>query len=249
MNTPQADPTARLTATLLLSGALLLIVGNVSHPVDGVPSATSRFALASGDMWVIVHLVLATGFAVVAAGLVTVRASLTRPAARALARIGAIAAGIGGTLMFAVFGGLDGYAVSSLAPRWQAASETDRPALEAAAATLEAIDTGLAAVGTLALLGFALVAIGTALFTGGVVPRWLGLAGIVLGLLGTVTGVVMALDGATEFTINVLLRPLGMTSTFWFVAVGIGFWRLSPATAPSVPRPTTGSRPRRAPAP
>lgn len=247
MNSTRTD--TRLTSMLLLTGALLLIIGNVSHPIDDAPSATSRFALVQGHTWVIVHLVLAVGFGLVAAGLVTVRSSISQPLARALARIGAIAAGIGGTLLFAVFGGLDGYAVSHLAPRWHAASEAERPALEASATMFEAIDTGLAAVGTLALLGFALLAIGTALFTSRVVPAWLGVAGIVLGLLGTVTGVVMALHGATEFTINVLLRPLGMATTLWFIALGVAFWRLASATAQSAPHPATSRRPRPAPAP
>jgi hypothetical protein len=36
----------RFAATLLLAGAMLLLVGNTLHPVDADPSATSRLALA-----------------------------------------------------------------------------------------------------------------------------------------------------------------------------------------------------------
>lgn len=238
----RADDSAarRLAAGLFAAGALLLVVGNLLHPLDPSPSATSRFALAEWAGWIPVHLGLATGFLAVAAAMVLLAGSVRHPTGRPVARLSGVTAVVGGTLLFTVFGGLDGYAVSHLASVWNTAGASGREALEPAAIVLDSLDTGVAALGTLALLGFGLLALGIAIVLARFVPRWLGGVAVVLGLLGTVTGVALAVSGATGITINLLLRPLALATTIYFLVLAVALRRTpvggSRGRVPATPR-------------
>ena len=208
----------RTSGTLLILGAFLLAAGNALHPVDADPSATSRLVIADASAWVPVHLMLAVGFLVIAAGVVTLVATFRIGAAQAVGRVAGIAALAGGTLLFAVFGGLDGYAMSSLAGRGAAG-------IEPAVIAVDAVDTGLAAMGTLALLGFAMLLLGVAARMDRGLPAWMGWTALFLGVGGTVTGVALVNVGATDTTINILLRPVGLATTLFFLALGVTLWR------------------------
>lgn len=230
----RARVSARHASTLLLAGAVMLLAGNLAHPVDADPSATSRFALATNALWVPVHLLLAGGFLVLTGGLVALHRAITHPAGAAWSALGSVAALVGGTMLAVVFGALDGFAVSHLAPSFNAAAGAERDLIAAASATLEAIDTGLAAIGTFAFLGLALVTFGAAILASGIVARWLGWAALALGAAGSVIGVVLTTAGPTETTINLLLRPLGVLTTVLFAALGMALHRQA-APGGSVP--------------
>ena len=232
------DPALRPASFLLIVGAALLMAGNAVHPVDSEPSATSRFEFAGEALWVPVHLALGLGFLAVAIGMVNLFRSIeARRTGGLSAQIGSGSALLGGTLLAAVFVGLDGYAVGSLANEWATADTAARAGLESAAVALEAIDSGLAALGTLALLGIALTAVGLVVLVSRLLPSWLGWTGVVLGVAGTVTGVLLLTQGFTEFTLNVLLRPLGLISTVYFIALGLVARRSDGTMAPSPASP------------
>lgn len=97
--------------------------------------------------------------------------------------------------------------------------------LEATALALEAVDTGLAAAGTLALFGLGFTALGMALTLGPVVGRGAGPPALAIGALGSVAGVLMLSQGATTLTINGLMRPLGMASTLYVIALAVRLGR------------------------
>lgn len=224
---------ARAASALLVLGAVLLLAGNLAHPVDTDPSATSRLELATGPAWVPIHLVLAAGFLAVTLGLVAFKRVMAPGRGLALAQIGAGAAVIGGVMLVAVFGGLDGYGVAHLAAAWESAGPGDREVIEAAALALEAVDSGLAAIGTAVLLGVAVAAIGAAVVASRVVAPWLGWAALAIGGAGLVTGVLLAVLGPTELTINALLRPTGAAATLLFLTMGIALRRLEPEVPPN----------------
>lgn len=222
----------RWSSRLLLAAALLLLVGNLLHPVDAVPTATSRFAFATAPSWVAIHLAGGAGVLLAAAGLVLLGRA-TPAGTLPVARVGGLAAMVGGAVMAVVFAALDGYGVAALADRWTAAVGSERAMVEGAAIALEAIDTGLAGLGTLLLLGVALLATGAVVRATRPVAVWLGWAATGVGAAGTVTGALLLLAGPTPAAINGMLRPTAGAATLLFVALGVALGR--PAPAPPAP--------------
>jgi hypothetical protein len=102
--------TRRFASLLLLIGAALLIIGNTTHPIDTSPTATSRLALATAGSWMAIHLTITLGVLAVVGGLAVLPRAITHPLGSACARLGAVAAIVGGTTLAIVFGALDGYA-------------------------------------------------------------------------------------------------------------------------------------------
>lgn len=216
---------------LLIWGAVLLMAGNIAHPIDADPTSVSRFEFATEPTWIPIHLGLAFGFLALTAGLVAVVRHMqhrtTWPA-----HVATTAALVGGTSLVVVFGALDGYAVSALA-----SSNADPGAIRAAALAEEAIDSGLAALGTLTFFGLAIGALGLAILRDGTLRRWIGWAAVVIGAAGTVAGIALLAEGPTTFTINVMLRPVAIAGTLWFLTLGIAMRKHGPADPvnPSVP--------------
>lgn len=217
------------TARFLVIGAVLLIAGNVAHPLDAEPTAVSRLELATGAAWIPIHLALAIGFLLVTVGLIRAGRDLRLRGGDSWADLGSTAGLAGGLLLFAVFGAFDGFAVSSLADRWAAAPGDQL--VQAAAIAEEAVDSGLAGIGTLAFFGLAIGALGAAMLSSGALARWVGWSGVVIGAAGTVAGVMLVVQGPTAFTINVVLRPVAIAGTLWFVALAAAVRGLGAGTA------------------
>jgi hypothetical protein len=224
----ESEDPRRLASTLLLLGAILLLVGNVTHPVDSEPTATSRLDLAVTAGWMPIHLTIAAGVLAVVGGLVILARTFQHPRAAAYGQLGGVGALVGGTALFLVFGALDGYGQAALG-EMQRAGDVDAVGIDAAALALESIDSGMTAMGILGLFGVALLAFGAALRRERVVQPWLGWMAIVLGVLGTVTGTFFAVLGATTLVINGLFRPLAMASTVYFVVLAVVLRRTEPA--------------------
>ncbi len=222
--TPQTRSRHRSgTPFLLIGGAVLLMAGNIAHPIDADPTPVSRFEFATEATWMPVHLALALGFLLLTAGLVAVDRYLQRHTTWS-APFATTAALVGGTSLVVVFGALDGYAVSALA-----SSDAGTETIRAAAIAEEAIDSGLAALGTLTFFGLAVGALGLAILRDGTLRRWIGWAAVVIGAAGTVAGVALLAEGPTTFTINVMLRPVAIAGTLWFLALGIALPKYDPA--------------------
>lgn len=223
--------TRRFASLLLLIGAVLLIIGNLTHPIDADPTATSRLALATTGSWMAIHLTIAVGVLAVVGGLAVLPRAIAHPRGSAYARLGAVAAIVGGTLLAIVFGALDGYGQATLAAQTQRSSGVERDAIETVALALDTIDSGMTAIGILALFGIAIASFGAALATSRIVTRWLGWAALLIGLAGTVTGLLFATLGPTALVINGLFRPVAMAATLYFVVLAIALRRPSPAIA------------------
>jgi hypothetical protein len=223
--------TRRVASALLLIGAALLIVGNTTHPIDADPTATSRLALATTGTWIAIHLAITLGVLAVVGGLAMLPRAITHPLGAAYARLGTVAAIVGGTTLAIVFGALDGYGHATLAAEVQRSSGVEREAIETVALALDTIDSGMTAVGILALFGISMAAFGAALVTSRIVPRWLGWTALTIGLAGTATGLLFAALGPTALVINGLFRPVAMAATLYFVALAVALRRGPPAIA------------------
>ncbi len=58
---------------------------------------------------------------------------------------------------------------------------------------------------------------------------------VVIGAAGTVACVALLAGGPTTFTVNVMLRPVAIAGTLWFIALGVAL-RKHPPTDPAIPR-------------
>jgi len=217
------DRSDRATGVALLTAAVLLTGGNLAHPVDQAPSATSRLALATDPTWLTVHLVVAVGFLALATGLVLLAARSRGTIAGTTTAVTGI---VGGGTMALVFAGLDGYGFRALA----AAPDTTGAAT--AALALDAIDTGLAGLGTALVMGVAMLGLAAVLRRDrDLAGRWAAPACTAVGVAGILTGLALLSQGATTTTINVLLRPTAMAMTLVVVALGVGLVRGVSASA------------------
>lgn len=210
------------TPILLIGGAVLLMAGNIAHPIDADPTPESRFEFATEPAWIPIHLALALGFLLLTAGLVAVDRYLQRRTTSS-AHFATTAALVGGTSLVVVFGALDGYAVSALA-----SSDAGAETIRAAAIAEEAVDSGLAALGTLTFFGLAVGALGLAILRDRTLRRWIGWAAVLIGAAGTVAGLALLAGGPTTFTINVMLRPVAIAGTLWFIALGLALPKYCP---------------------
>lgn len=225
----RSGPTTPAAGAALTIGAVLLLVGNTAHPIDGEPTPLSRLDLATGPSWVGIHLVIAAGVLAVAAGFV-----LLSREAQVASRLAALGGVIGGVLMATVFAALDGYGMHTLAEEAATAGPVEREQLESATIALDTIDTGLAGLGTLIMMGLTMFAIAwTVRVT--LASRWIASMAAVVGALGSTTGVALLLNGATPATINVLLRPTAVAFTVTVLLLGIRLWRSASTAAKPEP--------------
>ncbi len=216
--------TRRTAGAMLLCGATLLLVGNIAHPVDVAPSATSRLDLATSPSWVVIHLALGLGMLVVALAIVRLATANRRDGVTA-GTVAATTAIVGGGTLGAVFAALDGFGAASLADRWHATPLAERGPVEGAAIALEAIDSGLAGFGTLLLFGAAMLALAAVLVHTRAGSRALTAMTVAAGSLGTITGLALLAVGPTEVTINMMMRPVGGLATITWLALGTSLVR------------------------
>lgn len=232
MTETDTHETRRFASLLVLIGAALLIVGNATHPIDANPTATSRLALATTGSWIAVHLVVAVGLLAVVGGLALLPRAIAHPRGNAYARLGAVAAIVGGGTLAVVFGAVDGYGFATLATAAQGANGTDRAAIETVALAIDTLDSGMTAIGVLALFGIAIASFGAAFVTSRIVPIWLGWVALLIALAGTVTGLLLATLGPTALVINLLFRPVALVTTLYFVALAVTLRRPAPEARP-----------------
>lgn len=132
---------------------------------------------------------------------------------------------------------LDGFVIHQLATQWHAAG-TERETITALGEAVVAMDMGLLAVATLLLFGVGLGLYGLALATSPGHVSWLGWLGTAIGATGLVAGSALALVGATDVTLNLMVRPVLALGTAYLILVGVLVWRRTPADEASQPSPS-----------
>jgi hypothetical protein len=182
----------RLSATLLLIGALVFLVASVLHPFGANDHKAAFTAYANSTSWTAIHLGQFVGTAVVTAGLLVLFFALNvlQGTPRWLGLFGAIAAGV--TLALAgVLYAVDGVALKQAADAWVSAPAAEQTARFASAEAIRWLEWGTrsyeAFMSGLALVLFAITIVWTARITRPI-GYFMGLSGLAYIVLGWVVG-------------------------------------------------------------
>jgi hypothetical protein len=215
----------RLTAALMVAGALSQVPLALLHPHDEQPN-DSRAAFAeyarSGD-WVWVHLGQYVGTLLICLGLLTMAVSLARRSGLTgqLGRLAALTAVVA-TAVFAVQMAVDGIALKAAVDHWAAAGGASRSASYDVAEGVRATEKGLSALFHLNN-GVTLLSLGLALAWSRSRPI-LGWVGAVAGVGFIVEAAVTARTGFSPAAATVALAPTLLLLAFVVGTAG-ALWR------------------------
>ena len=150
----QRDALQQIAGVALIAGALLTGVSNVLHPTTSDPNNMQewiqKIAQASPGYWQGIHIGLAVGLWLLAAGTAGIQRSITSGAGEAWARLGFYGLMMGTTLWTVIFG-IDGLGVPMVVNEWQKAAAADKAAMFTAVTTLMTALNGLT---FLAVIGY-----------------------------------------------------------------------------------------------
>ncbi len=223
--TPQ--PLARIGAAAAPSGAVVLFVSTLLHPMSADPSdAPAAFAEYAADPYYVwSHMGQFAGFVLIGMALVALAATLEAGLPAACARVGVVGTAAS-VAVAAALQAVDGVALKAMVNRWGVASGDARGLAFEAALAIRQIEIGLA--GYLSLLsGFTLAVLGFAILRSARYPRWLGLIGVADGLGMMAAGAVQASTGFSALAMMISM-PASFVMLVWLVAVGIRMGRLAP---------------------
>jgi hypothetical protein len=197
------------------------MVGNLIHPETPIndKEGVAR-VIADSSIWVPVHLVIIFGIVLMLAGLVAVRQPIKDGIAAAFARLGVVAAIVGGSIGV-VLVILDGVAARQLAQEWAASS----PGAAGIALELvhlnETINFALASSFNFVFAAATFILFGLAVAKSEAYPGWLGWVAVAAGVVSVVAGVIQASVGEpTEW--SRILTIIGPTViTLWLLIMGI----------------------------
>ncbi|HEY3334013.1 MAG TPA: DUF4386 family protein [Candidatus Limnocylindrales bacterium] len=225
MSSPSVQRSSqRLTAILLLTGAVIGAVGNALHPHVAVTMTSKLQAIAGNEAWVAIHLAVLVAILLVIGGLVGLARLLDDGPGAPLARIGIAAALVGGALA-TVSTSIDGFAMRPLALDWAAASASDAATVLGLAGSVDVVGFAIWSMAILVLFGAAFACFGAALAQSGQFPAWLGWVAIVAGAGSAVTALLqIANDGEVQAAETIFFAS-SLLVTLWAFAVGVLVWR------------------------
>lgn len=213
-------------SVLLIAGTLLGLVFNVMHPRDIDFSDLTRSTLsgaAGSDSWKAIHLGLVVAVFLVILGLAAFSRSITGDSGTALARLGFVAALIGGGALMTALA-LDGVAVKSLADAYLGGGDDAGVALIGAQALLS-LNSGLLSIAIVGFFGITNLLFGMAVAMGEGYPKWLGWVAALLGAVAIAAGAIYFYDGnLTQVTLIVFVL-VSLLLTVWGLIAGILLWR------------------------
>lgn len=216
--------TQKLTAVLLMAGAVIGAIGNTLHPHVAVSMTSKLQAIAGNQGWVAIHLTILVAILLVLGGLVGLARLLDDGPGGPLARVGMAAALVGGTLA-TVSSSIDGFALKPLALQWAAGSTSDAAAVLGLAEAVQVAGFGIWSMGMFVLFGVAFTCFGAAVVTAGQFPVWLGWIAIASGV-GSATAALLQIANTGEVqTAETLFLASSLLVTLWAFAVGVLVWR------------------------
>lgn len=233
-----------LSASLLLTGGLLALIGNGLHPhvPDTDPAATIA-ALASDAMWIWIHLAIIGGILLIIGGLVLFARVLVGSPAEPLARLAVIALLIGGAVV-TVSMSVDGFGMKALAVAAQAAPATETAAALRAAIAVDTMDFGIWSMGMLILFGAGFGCFALALASSRLLPLWLAALAAAGALLSGMAALVQIAAGGETQDAETMFLVGSMLLTAWVILLGLRLWRglPVPASAATAEPATVGAR-------
>ena len=214
----------RLTAVLLMAGAVIGVLGNALHPHVAVSMTLKLQAIASNGAWVAIHLTILVAILLVIGGLVGLARLLDDGPGAPLARIGIAAALLGGALA-TVSTSIDGFAMKPLALDWAAAPAPDAAAALRLANAVQVVGFGIWSMGILVLFGMAFACFGAALVMSGRFPAWLGWMAVTSGVGSAVAALLQIANTGEVQAAETLFFATSLLATLWAFAVGVLVWR------------------------
>ena len=227
--------TGRLSAVLLVVGAVLAVVGGILHPHDEPPNSHEAvFAeYAHSADWVWVHDLQFLSAAVVVAGLLTVGRALQRVGVpRSLVRVGDAAAAATVALI-AVNMAVDGVALKHAVDAWAGAEPADRASRFAAAEAVRWLEWGVNSFFTI-LLGVTLLTVAAGLLS----QAHLGTRVRLAGVTGALAGILLVVNGLTVGAHGFEPTALPLVASGLYVVMALGVPAVDRAVAGTTSCPT-----------
>ncbi len=214
----------RLTAVLLMAGAVIGAVGNALHPHVAVSMTSKLQAIAGNEAWVAIHLTILVAILLVVGGLVGLARLLDDGPGGPLARIGIAAALVGGALA-SVSTSIDGFALKPLALQWAAASTSDAATVLALAGAVQVAGFAIWSMAILVLFGVAFACFGGAVVASGQFPAWLGWVAVASGVGSAVVALLQIANTGEVQAAETLFFATSLLVTLWAFAVVVLVWR------------------------
>lgn len=214
----------RLTAVLLMAGAVIGVMGNALHPHVAVSMTLKLQAIAGNGAWVAIHLTILVAILLVIGGLVGLARLLDDGPGGPLARIGIAAALLGGALA-TVSTSMDGFAMKPLALDWAAAPGSDTVAALRLADAVQVVGFAIWSMGILVLFGMAFACFGAAVVISVRFPAWLGWMAVASGVGSAVAALLQISNMGEVQAAETLFFATSLLATLWAFAVGVLVWR------------------------
>lgn len=239
---PRGSRTGRLSAVLLVTGAVLAVVGGILHPHEEPPNSHEAvFAeYAHSADWVWVHDLQFLSATVVVAGLLTAGRALQRVGVpRSLVRVGDAAAAATVALI-AVNMAVDGVALKRAVDAWAAADPADRASRFAAAEAVRWLEWGVNSFFAI-LLGITLMTVAAGLLRQAHLGAHLGTRVRLAGVTGALSGVLLVLNGLTVGAHGFEPTALPLVASGLYVVMALGIPALDRAVGQAPEhRPSAG---------
>ncbi|MGZ8514951.1 MAG: DUF4386 family protein [Candidatus Limnocylindrales bacterium] len=224
---PRSQPTAwhRLFGTLFISGAVIGMVGNGLHPhAADLDGAATVHAIAGNDAWVAIHLAIIVAILLVIGGLVGLAEEMTGTPGEPLARLGLVAAVLGGSVV-TVSSAIDGFVMKALSVVSISATGTDGALALSISVAVKDVDFGIWSIGMLAFFGVAFACFGGAVVASRRYSGWFGWIAIV-GATGSAAAALLQIAASGEVqAAETIFFASSLLLTLWTLALGILMWR------------------------
>lgn len=215
----------RLSATLVLIGALLYQVVNVFHASGGNDHPAAFTAFANSSIWTAVHLGQFFATAIITAGLLALYYALNITAGMPMFvnRFGAVALVASFALAGVVYA-VDGVALKQASDAWLHAPPEEKVARFASVETMRWLEWGIRSYNSVTF-GLALVLFAIAIVWTARIPRPIGYFIGLNGLASIVLGWVVGAEGFTTTT-NIVFSLSAFSLLVWMIWLLIVAWQM-----------------------
>jgi hypothetical protein len=210
-----------LVGGLLISGAVIGLVGNALHPHSAGPDAAATIAgIAANGAWIAIHLAIISAILLIVGGLVGFAENFTGTDGELFSRLG-VAAALVGSAVVTVSSSIDGFVMKAVAIDVLNAPASGHATALAVAIGLKEADFGIWSIGIVIFFGATFASFGAAVIASGRYERWFGWLAIVGAAGSTVAGVLqIAASGEVQAAETILLVST-LLLTVWTFLLGV----------------------------
>jgi hypothetical protein len=215
----------KLFSALFITGAIVGLVGNGLHPhTADLDGAATVQAIAGNGAWVAIHLAIIIAILLVIGGLVGLSEEMTATPGEPLARLGIVAAVLGGAVV-TVSSAIDGFVMKVLSVASVNATGADGALALRISVAVKEVDFGIWSIGMLAFFGVAFACFGGAVVASRRYSGWFGWIAIV-GAAGSAVAALLQIAASGEVqTAETIFFASSLLLTLWALALGILMWR------------------------